>query len=481
MKKEVLTATSLKFVWRLSLSYFIVASAWILISDSLLLVLFSGDSESTGLASIVKGMGFVLVTTALLMLFSHRELRRRDALEESLWFRDIQLEQVIAQLPVAMLHVDRHLSVEAIHGRQDVIPAQLRVAVHESLEATFTSGSPVLTAHQKANSGGVDKLEFEADGLVYRLDVVPLFNRANQIVGSLSMWLDVTEQRRIYAQLEELNQQLEHRIQQRTQDLELANRRLQHAVAERAQKEEQVQHLNDELQQRAAMLEAVNDELRAFSYSVSHDLKAPLRRITGFSEALMADYATNLAPEAIDFLDRISHSVAHMNALIEDLLKLSRVSQHVVKRTTVNLSTIATSVIADLQVSEPSRQVDVDIEPELTASCDEGLMHIVLDNLLRNAWKFTSPKDQEAAIVFGQVADVPREVFFVRDNGVGFDMAHADRLFVAFQRLHKTNEFPGTGIGLATVRRIINQHQGWIWAESTPGEGTTFYFTLSRG
>jgi PAS domain S-box-containing protein len=248
-------------------------------------------------------------------------------------------------------------------------------------------------------------------------------------------------------------------------------------VTQRKRMEEDVQKLNEDLKQRAAQLEAANKELEAFSYSVSHDLRAPLRSIDGFSHVVLEDYGEQLPADARGYLERVRAAAQRMAVLIDDLLNLSRVTRTAVQPRFINLSKMAEEVIEGLQENNPDREVDFSFTPDLMVEADPHLMHIVLENLLNNAWKFT-PKQENATIEFGQKDHVKERTFFVRDNGVGFDMAYANKLFGVFQRLHSVSEFPGTGVGLATVQRIISIHGGRIWAESAEGKGTTFYFTL---
>lgn len=239
--------------------------------------------------------------------------------------------------------------------------------------------------------------------------------------------------------------------------------------------------------ERTIELQAVNRELEAFSYSVSHDLRAPLRAIDGFSQAVLEDYADRLDDQGKDYLNRVRAATQRMGHLIDDMLTLSRVTRVEMQRGTVDLSALAADVFAELQKSEPERKVDWRIEPGLIAEGDAQLLRVALVNLLGNAWKFTG-KTANAKIEFGAMRDaaIPNTQgapdsapsFFVRDNGAGFDMTYAGKLFGAFQRLHLTSEFPGTGIGLATVQRIIHRHGGRVWAEGAVGKGATFYFSL---
>lgn len=245
----------------------------------------------------------------------------------------------------------------------------------------------------------------------------------------------------------------------------------------RAEAERQIQDLNHRLRVDNAELEAVNKELEAFSYSVSHDLRAPLRAIDGFSQALVEDAGPILQPEHHAHLNRVRQAAQRMGLLIDDLIKLARVSRSDIKLDEVDLSEIARTLATDLQDSAPDRQVEFEIAPDLHAKSDAQLMQVALDNLLNNSWKFTAPRSP-ARIEFGRTAKDGKPAFFVRDNGVGFDMNYAGKMFGAFQRFHDAREFSGTGIGLATVQRIIHKHGGRVWAESQPGEGATFYFTL---
>ena len=268
----------------------------------------------------------------------------------------------------------------------------------------------------------------------------PLYDDAGRVRGSLGVVVDLTERKGAEAEVLRLNEDLERRVKERT-----------------------------------AQLEIINKELEAFSYSVSHDLRAPLRSIRGFSEVLLERYCKQLDPTGQEFLKRACQSSQQMETLIEDLLKLSRVSRSELQRQEVNLSRIAESLASELKKSDPQRAVEFVIEPGLEARGDERLLRVALDNLLRNAWKFTS-KQPCAKIEVG-CSKGPPQAFFVRDNGAGFDMTYSNRLFGVFQRLHTVSEFPGTGIGLATVQRIVARHGGRVWATGEVNRGATF-FTL---
>ncbi|HVB34489.1 MAG TPA: CHASE3 domain-containing protein [Patescibacteria group bacterium] len=235
--------------------------------------------------------------------------------------------------------------------------------------------------------------------------------------------------------------------------------------------------IEEEIRIRNAQLEAANKELEAFCYSVSHDLRAPLRSIDGFSQALLEDQAGQIDDQGKAYLHRIRAATQRMGILIDDLLNLSRVTRAEILPKPTNLSEMARSVAGELRRQEPGREVEFVVAPDLQASADPRLMRIVLENLLSNSWKFTS-KRERARIEFGCTQENGSSAFFVRDNGAGFDPAYSDRLFGAFQRLHSTAEFPGTGVGLATVQRIVLRHGGKVWAEGAMDRGATFYFQL---
>ena len=247
-------------------------------------------------------------------------------------------------------------------------------------------------------------------------------------------------------------------------------------ITERKQAEDRIRKANEDLMHRSFELEAVNKELEAFSYSVSHDLRAPLRAIDGFSQALLEDYYDRLDEEGKDFLSRVRAASQRMATLIDDLLKLSRISRTEMQYTDVDLSAIASSIASELQNIDIGRKVECIIQPGIVVKGDASLLSIVMENLLNNAYKFTENKSGK--IEFGKTNYEGDHELFVRDNGVGFDMAYANKLFVPFQRLHRDDEFEGIGIGLATVQRIIRRHGGHVRAEGEVDKGASFYFTI---
>jgi len=269
-----------------------------------------------------------------------------------------------------------------------------------------------------------------------------------------------------------------NRMLARIQDQDRAVRenaaQLEQRVADRTH---ELQERNESLRRNAAELLAANTELDAFAYSVSHDLRAPLRSIDGFSQILLEDYSEKVDEAGRESLQRVRAASQRMGMLIDDLLKLARVTRAEIRTEDVDLSGMAREIVADLQRTTPERQVEFDIAPGLTARGDTRLLRVALDNLLRNSWKYTA-KQPAPRVEFRSADANGGRTFMVRDNGAGFDMKYADKLFGVFQRLHSAADFEGTGIGLATVRRIINRHGGRIWAEGAVDQGATFYFTL---
>ncbi|WP_137939056.1 ATP-binding protein [Chitinivorax sp. B] len=252
-------------------------------------------------------------------------------------------------------------------------------------------------------------------------------------------------------------------------------------IGARKKVEEQLVHYREHLEElveaRTAALASANNELQAFSYSVSHDLRAPLRTVDGFGQALLEDYGDKLDEQGRDYVHRMRRATQRMGELIDTLLNLARLARSEMHLEMLSLSLLMQSILEELQANEPDRKVEIAIAPEIYVHADGKLLRSAMYNLLSNAWKFTS-KAEQPSIEFGVKDAEGRRVYFVRDNGVGFDMALAGKLFGAFQRLHTVQEFEGIGVGLATAQRIIHRHRGEIWAEAEPGKGATFFFTL---
>lgn len=264
----------------------------------------------------------------------------------------------------------------------------------------------------------------------------------------------------------------------RPEEFQEANRRMQQEIEERKRAEQQVKQLNADLERKIQDLKASNEELQKFSYSVSHDLRAPLRSIDGFSQALLESYEQELDETGKHYLQRVRRSSQKMGYLIDDILKLSRISRAELNITEIDLSQITRSIFEDLKRDHPERKTELYCEDGLILKADHGMMENVMQNLLDNAWKFSANNDI-TRIEVGSETQEGRTVYYVNDNGAGFDETYYDKLFAPFQRLHSTTEYEGTGIGLANIQRIIRRHNGEIWAQSKPGKGTTFYFYLN--
>ncbi|MGH7465773.1 MAG: ATP-binding protein, partial [Longimicrobiales bacterium] len=269
------------------------------------------------------------------------------------------------------------------------------------------------------------------------------------------------------------------RAQIRRKQFEDENRRIREELLRKELETAEARAARELAETKAVLVDELdrkNKELEAFGYSVSHDLRAPLRAIDGFSRAVLEDYGGTLEPRGRDYLQRVCAAAKRMSELIDDLLALSRVGRADIRRTRVDLSEVARNVIAELR-KRSDRDVDAGVQDGIIVDADSRLMQIALENLLGNSWKFTT-NTPAPRIDFGRQQDGDRVTFFVRDNGAGFDMTYAERMFRPFQRLHSDAEFSGTGIGLATVHRIVDRHGGRVWAEGAVGRGATFYFTI---
>jgi signal transduction histidine kinase len=374
------------------------------------------------------------------------EHRQRQQAEEALRASEAMLRLATTQMPAALWTTDTELRLTSWVGaatpatQRDLMRWTDRITV-ESPEST-DSDIPVLSAHRRALEGQSATYEQRINQLVFEVRVEPLRDAADCIMGCLALAVDISERKRAEDEIRRLNAELEQRVRQRT-----------------------------------AQLEASNRELEAFSYSVSHDLRAPLRVIESFTKAILEEYASVLDTQAQHYLERVCAATERTKQLIGDLLQLSRVNRSEMQIQSVDLSQLAHAVATELQQAEPARSATFVIAEAVIARGDARLLRGLLDNLFANAWKFTS-KHPTARIEFGVTERERERVYFVRDDGAGFDPRFMDQLFHPFKRLHGAGEFPGTGIGLATVQRIVYRHGGSIWAEGAVEAGATFYFTL---
>jgi PAS domain S-box-containing protein len=400
----------------------------------------------------------ILILLILATIAIERDTRNRIRMEEALRDSEAQFRQVFEESPSGILLIEEDQRVRRanpafcrILGRTEEELRQLSSITAQDglLHLMFETGwiAPGEQARFHAEQEYVTK---SGDTAWVNVHATKLYNSEGRAVCNLALVEDITERKKADQEVRVLNDSLEQRVAQRTAEAEESNHKL----------------------------ESANRELEAFAYSVSHDLRAPLRSVDSFSQIILDEYSEKLDEEGVKYLRRIRAGAQNMGQLINDLLNLSRVSRGLLKLGPVNLSSIASTVVNELRDQEPQRTVDIEIVPDIQANCDPQLLRVVLTNLIGNAWKFTG-KCEKAGIEFGASSEEGLTVYFVRDNGAGFDMAFASQLFAPFQRLHQTTEFAGTGIGLATVQRIIQRHGGRIWAESSVENGATFYFTLA--
>lgn len=358
-----------------------------------------------------------------------------NAVPAMIWYKDTKNRFLLVNEAAA---ASMGRTVKEMEGKpcSEILPAKAYDLYRDDLEIIQT-GKPKL--------GVIEELDLPSRKSIWiRTDKLPEYDSMGRVVGILVFAQDITERLTAEGEVRRLNAELEQRVAART-----------------------------------AELRAANHELESFAYSVSHDLRTPLRTIDGFSQLVLDEYGEALDQSGLDYLERVRSASQRMGHLIDDLLKLTRVSRSELRREPLDLSALARQVAEDLRRNEPGRDVELIIEPVPVAKGDPVLMLNVMQNLLGNAWKFTSRTEEGARIEFGSLTTGEgRTAYYVRDNGVGFDMVYVEKLFGAFQRLHGQEDFEGSGIGLATVQLILRRHGGEVWAEGAPGKGATFYFSV---
>ena len=361
-----------------------------------------------------------------------------------------------------------HKSVEEIIGVEmfSLLDTKTSVFRKKQVLTVIETGKPL-------------RFEDQREGVWMENSIYPIFD-SNGVVKQVAIYgRDISERKIAESQLNENQAELQRLLHEAEQSRQV----LLSLLEDRKQAEDKVRKMNKDLEirvhERTKQLEASNKELETFAYSVSHDLRAPLRGMDGYSDLLLADYQDKLDAQGVKYLNHIQESAQKMSNLIEDLLNLSRVTRRDLNRELVDLGEVAQIIIAELKNQNSNQIIDFIVEPQMSVLADASLMKIALENLLNNAVKFSSSRIK-TIIEFGSFDESNSRIFFIRDNGVGFDMNYLDKLFIPFQRLHSAKEFPGNGIGLVTVQRIINHHGGRIWAESKIDEGATFFFTLGN-
>jgi signal transduction histidine kinase len=384
------------------------------------------------------------------------EQRAVSALEtgmKALAERERDLRLVMNNVPAGICAFDGwvcrfanvHLAAYCGFGEQSIVGKHLREVLGDANYALAKPYVEQVLAGKPVNFRGPHPSpSFKGRHMMFSL--MPQVSEPGGNKGFYGLFFDVTKQEQARIEIERLNRDLDRRVKERTADLSSANK-----------------------------------ELESFAYSISHDLRAPLRGIDGFSQMAIEEYGDKLDAQGRSYLERVRAAAQRMGSLIDDILELSRVSRQTLHRESVDLGRIATELLDEIRQTDAERRVEAAITPDCVTEGDPKLLRILMQNLLENAWKY-SAQQAEARIEFGQERLATGETaYFVRDNGVGFDMQYADRLFTPFQRLHKPEEFAGSGIGLATVARIVHRHGGRVWVESVPGQGTTLRFTLGHG
>ncbi len=400
-----------------------------------------------------------------------QDMTERKRTEEALHESERHLRSVITAAPLILWDVDRAGTILLSEGNalaQLGLKAGERVG--QSVFEVYKNDPKAVALIRRGLAGEEFRDEVQVGGRYWSNHYVPRRDKKGNVLGLIGVSADITELKQAEDEIRRLNAELEQKVIERTTELNVK-------TGELLDNQKALLNLVEDLNGVTSQLEATNKELEAFSYSVSHDLRAPLRAIEGFSQALLEDYKDKLDEQGRDNLNRVCGATQKMSQLIDAMLSLSRLTRGVMKREAVDLSALARTIADELQKTQPDRKVEFVIAEGVTANGDATMLRIVLENFLGNAWKFTG-KHPSARIEFGVKQVDGKTAYFVRDDGAGFDIAYADKLFIAFQRLHTEAEFPGIGIGLATVQRIIHRHGGRVWAEGEVEKGATFYFTI---
>ena len=389
-------------------------------------------------------------TTHIIVLL--KDLTERKRAEEAVHQSEKQLNQIFNATADGMRVVDKDFNVIRMN---DTLASMVGVSIEDAIELKchdvfssalcHTANCPltrILRGEERVTMD-IDKETPAGVMIPCIMSATPFKDSRGAVIGIVEAFRNITERKNAEKALLQLTEELDQRVKKRTQELA-----------------------------------AANQELEAFAYSVSHDLRSPPRGIAGFSMAVLEDYSDVLDETGRDYLKRTHEGAVRMSELIADILSLSRVSREEMHSEEIDMTALARTIAGELRRQEPRRDVKLAISDNLRAYGDKRLISLVLENLLGNAWKFTS-KHPSAKIEFGAIEQETETVFFVRDNGAGFDMRYVDKMFIAFQRLHHADEFEGTGVGLAIVKRIIRRHGGRTWAEGSVGTGATFHFTLS--
>ena len=398
-----------------------------------------------------------------------------------------QLELQLNRMPIGVIVWDKNSKIESMNPASEkifgfaeaevkgtrffdkVVPPDLHPKIKKVWEDYKTSDETIHVVNKNITK--------EKKHIICKWSNTPLKSQEGKLLGAVSMIQDITKEKENEQELKNHKDNLEDIVRKRTEEIEKQAKKLHDSQIALTFLLEDVNETRFDLEAANSKLDAVNKELEAFSYSVSHDLRAPLNRMDGFSKALLDDYSDKLGARGVHYLNRIRASSQHMSTLINNILELSRISKKDIQKKEINISLVITNILNELVESAPERKATISVQKGMFVKADQTLIEVVLRNLLENSWKFCQKKEK-TEITCGIINNGNQKTLFIKDNGVGFNMKYYDQLFQPFRRLHSESDFVGTGIGLATVLRIINRHKGKIWAESEIDKGTTFFLVL---